>query len=343
MTPPPKGGSPPPKGGSPLSKGGSPLSKGGSPNAIEKLVAVVEVLATQSKVSRIARQTGLATSTVHRILQNLVQVGWAHEDEEHGYMLGSRLLAITARADDAASLAQIAMPHLRELRDATGDTVHLAMRRGDEMVYIAKLDGRKAYQMRSHVGLTIPMHCTAVGKAMLAATDADDVRATLARVGLPARTEHTITGADAMLAHLAAVRAQGYAIDEQENEANIRCVGAVIVGQRGLPVGAVSMSSLIYDLTDAKVPRCAQLVMDAARRISQALGMPLPHSRPSPQCRPPDPAPHARAPRTPDPRPPRPQTPAPRVRPPAAVPGGSPGPRRACAADRRGVVAPRTP
>jgi IclR family transcriptional regulator, acetate operon repressor len=249
-------------------------SKAGSPNAIEKLVAVVEELATESKISRIARKTGLATSTVHRILQSLIQAGWAHEDEDHGYMLGARLLAIAARADDSAFLAQIATPHLRELRDATGDTVHLAMRRGDEMVYIAKLDGRKAYQMRSHVGLTIPMHCTAVGKAMLAATDPDDVRATLTRAGLPARTEHTITQVDAMLAHLAMVRAQGYAMDEQENEANIRCVGAVITGQRGLPVAGVSMSSLTYDLTDAKVPRYAQLVMDAARRISQALGTP---------------------------------------------------------------------
>jgi IclR family transcriptional regulator, acetate operon repressor len=245
-----------------------------APNAIEKLIAVVEVLATESKVSRIARKTGLATSTVHRILQSLVQAGWAHEDQDHGYLLGARLLAITARADDATFLAQIATPHLRELRDATGDTVHLAMRRGDEMVYIAKLDGRKAYQMRSHVGLTIPMHCTAVGKAMLAATDTGDVRAALTRAGMPGRTEHTITDPDAMLSHLETVRAQGYAMDEQENEVNIRCIGAVVIGQRGLPVAGVSLSSLTYDLTNAKVPSHVRLVMAAARHISQALGMP---------------------------------------------------------------------
>jgi IclR family transcriptional regulator, acetate operon repressor len=244
-----------------------------SPNAIEKLVAVVEILATESKVTRIARTTGLATSTVHRILQSLVQLGWAHEDEDRGYMLGARLLAITARADDAGFLAQIAMPFLRELRDTTGDTVHLAMRRGDEMVYIAKLDGRKAYQMRSHVGMTIPVHCSAVGKAMLAAAGTDDVRALLDRAGLPARTGRTITSVDAMLTHLNTVRARGYAMDDQENEENIRCIGAVVNGQHGLPVAAVSVSSLIYDLTDPKVPRCALLVMDTARRISAALGI----------------------------------------------------------------------
>jgi IclR family acetate operon transcriptional repressor len=244
-----------------------------SPNAIEKLVAVVEVLATEGKVSRIARETGLATSTVHRILRSLVDVGWAGEDGDHGYLLGARLLAISTRADDPAFLAQVATPHLRELRDATGDTVHLAMRRGDEMVYIAKLDGRDAFQMRSQVGLTAPLHCTALGKAILAATETGDVRAALTRVGLPARTEHTITDVNAMLSHLDAVRAQGYAVDDRENEPDIRCIGAAVIGQHGLPVAGVSMSSATYDLADTKVPRYARLVTDAARQISQALGV----------------------------------------------------------------------
>ncbi len=243
-------------------------------SAIGKLVSVVEVLATENKVSRIARATGLATSTVHRILRGLVEVGWAQEDEEHGYLLGARLLAITARADDASFLVQKAAPFLRELRDATGDTVHLATRRGDEMLYVAKLDGRKAYQMRSHVGLTIPLHCTAVGKAMLAATPVDEVRATLARTGLPARTERTFTKPGALIQHLQAVRGLGYALDEQENEANIRCIAAVIFGPRGLPIASVSISSLIYDLNGPKVGRCAQLVVSAARGISRALGHP---------------------------------------------------------------------
>lgn len=243
-----------------------------SPDAIGKVVAVVEALATESKVSRIARTTGLATSTVHRILQSLVQAGWAHEDQEHGYMLGPRLLAITARADDATFLAKIATPYLRELRDTTGDTVHLAMRRGDEMVYVVKLDGRKAYHMRSRVGLTVPLHCTAVGKAILAAVPADDVRATVARTGLPARTEHTITSAHALLDHLEAARGQGYTLDEQENEDNIRCIGAVVTGRSGRPAASISISSVVYDLDGPKIIRYAQLAVLAARDISAALG-----------------------------------------------------------------------
>jgi IclR family transcriptional regulator, acetate operon repressor len=243
-------------------------------SAIGKLVAVVEVLATENKVSRIARATGLATSTVHRILQGLVQVGWAQQDEGDGYLLGARLLAITARADDASFLVQKAVPFLRELRDATGDTVHMATRAGDEMLYVAKLDGRKAYHMRSHVGLTVPLHCSAVGKALLAAIPVEDVTAAVARTGLPARTERTLTDLDGFLEHLQAVRAQGFSVDDQENETNIRCVGAVIIGPRGLPVASVSVSSLKYDLNGARVGHYAQLVVTAARQISHALGSP---------------------------------------------------------------------
>ena len=241
-------------------------------NAIGKLVAVVETLATESKVSRIARATGLATSTVHRILQSLVQVGWAHEDDEHGYMLGAALLALAAQADDATLLVRKAMPVLRELRDVTGETVHLAARRDDEMVYLAKLDGGKPYQMRSDVGLTVPLHCTAVGKAVLAASPVAEVRAVLARTGLPARTGHTITSVDALLENLAAVREHGYAVDDEENEATIRCVGAAVLGGRGVPLAGVSVSSHAFDLNGPRVARCAQLVTGAARQISKSLG-----------------------------------------------------------------------
>jgi IclR family transcriptional regulator, acetate operon repressor len=251
-------------------------------SAIGKLVAVVEVLATENKVSRIARATGLPTSTVHRILQGLVQAGWAQQDEYDGYLLGARLLAITARADDASFLAQKAVPFLRELRDATGDTVHLATRDGDEMLYVAKLDGRKAYHMRSHVGLTVPMHCSAVGKAILAAIPVDEVRETVTRTGLQARTDRTLSDLDALLADLQTVRTRGYSLDDQENETNIRCVGAVITGPRGLPVAGVSVSSLKYDLSGARVGQYAQLVITAARQISRALGSPLASSPPLP-------------------------------------------------------------
>lgn len=240
-------------------------------NAIEKVVAVVEALATESKVSQIARKTGLASSTVHRILQGLVEVGWSQETADRGYRLGTRLLTITARADTTSLLAETAMPFLRVLRDKSGYTVHLAVRQGDEAIYIAKIDGPKAYQMRSHVGLTVPLHCTAVGKAMLAAGPDDEVRAMAQRTGLPRRTENTFTDVDALCEQLSLVRARGYAVDEQENEGNIRCIAAKVSARHGLSAG-VSVSSLTFDLTNRQVARVAKLVVATAYGISEALG-----------------------------------------------------------------------
>ena len=243
-------------------------------NAIAKVVAVVEALASESKVSQIARTTGLATSTVHRILQGLVEVGWSQETDDRGYRLGTRLLTITARADTTSFLAEVAMPFLRELRDQSAYTVHLAVRQGDEAIYIAKLDGPKAYQMRSHVGLTVPLHCTSVGKAMLAGASEDEVRAMALRTGLPARTENTFTNVDSLCEELNVVRACGYAVDEQENEGNIRCIGAKITARHGLLAG-VSVSSLTFDLNNRQVGRVAKLVVATANKISSELGNPV--------------------------------------------------------------------
>lgn len=246
------------------------------PNAIGKVAAVLEAVSTESRLSKIAAAVELPVSTVHRILQELVEVGWVRVDEQHGYLLGARLLALGARAADGATLVRISSPILRDLRDSTGHTVHMAVRQGDEMVYLAKLDGRRAYQMRSHVGLTIPLHCTAVGKAVLARMPLDEVRALVGRTGLPRRTEHTIGRLDDLVRHLEIVRRQGYAVDEEENEAHVWCVAAAPLNPNGTAMAGLSVSSLTFDIDEARMQRHTKLVVAAAHQISSALGAPSP-------------------------------------------------------------------
>ncbi|MHB1801350.1 MAG: IclR family transcriptional regulator [Actinomycetes bacterium] len=241
-------------------------------SAIGKVAAIVGTLATDNRLSSIARTVGLPTSTVHRILQELVDVGWVRDDGEHGYLVGARLLAIISRANDDTTLLSVARPILRDLRDTTGHTVHLAMRQGDEAVYIEKLDGRRSYQMRSHVGLTIPLHCTAIGKALMAEMPADEVRAIVKRTGLARHTEHTITRLDQLLGHLDTIRRRGFAFDEEENELHIHCVGAAVVDRRGVPVAGVSVSSLSFDIDEPRMRRHSELVVAAAHQIAHALG-----------------------------------------------------------------------
>ncbi|QQS01551.1 MAG: IclR family transcriptional regulator [Austwickia sp.] len=221
----------------------------------------------QRHLSDIARVTALPVSTTHRILQELVALGWAREAGGR-YSLGARVLALSSRSTGGAELARLARPALRDLAAQTGRTVHFAMTDGDQLVYLDKIEGRGSYAMKSRVGMAIPMHCTSIGKAVLAAMSDTDVRALAARTGLPAATPRTFTDTGELLRHLQKVRARRYAVDDEENEPHTRCVGAAVLDHRGEPVAGVSVSSLAFDLSGADAADIAPLVVACADRIS---------------------------------------------------------------------------
>src|SRR6266508_4045949 len=221
-----------------------------SSTAIAKVATVVEALASERRIAEIGRVTGLPASTVHRILQELIALGWAREDGEHGYLLGARLLSLAGQAANRNTLSRLAHPILKELGARTGHTLHFALLSGDEAVYIDKIEGRGSYHMRSRIGLAIPLHCTAIGKAILAAMSEDELRTTLDRTGTPRRTDRTITNRDHLLEHLGGVRRDGFAVDDEENESHTKCIGTAVIDYRGVPLGGVSMSALAFDLAN---------------------------------------------------------------------------------------------
>ncbi len=244
--------------------GDAPLS------AAEKTLSVLEALADHSRIADIADASGLPKPTVHRILQTLVQRGFARADGRGGYLGGPRILSLAGRFLQRLDLAEHVRPTLRDLQERTGWTVHLALLSGDEAVYVAKLEGVRPYHLASRVGMSLRLHCTSIGKAILAAMPDDEVRALVRRTGLPARTERTVTDVRALLAELAVVRERGYAEDHEENEAGVRAVGAAVVNHTGEVVGGVSAASLV-DFAEA--PRdLPRLVVRAAAEVSRALG-----------------------------------------------------------------------
>ncbi|MGH3734125.1 MAG: IclR family transcriptional regulator [Micromonosporaceae bacterium] len=240
--------------------------------AIGKLVAVLEALDGHRRLSAIARATDLPTSTVHRILQELVTLGWVREGEDRGYLLGPGLLRLAGRGADDSDIARLARPVLRALADRTGYTVHFGLRHDDEAVYVDKLEGRGGYGMRSRIGDAMPLHCTAIGKAILAALPDDEVRLIAERGGLPRRTPKTLTTVGQLLTDLVAVRSRGWSVDDEENHPRIRCVGAVVTDHRRLPVGAISVSGLVFDMEREHIARLAPLLVRTAHQVSAALG-----------------------------------------------------------------------
>lgn len=240
----------------------------------EKTVAVLAALGDHDRITDIVAATGLPKSTVHRILQTLVATGFARVTDAGRYVGGPAILRLAGRLLTRVDLAHSAQAPLGVLRQRTGSTVHLALLNGDEAVYVAKLEGHKPYQMASRVGMAVPLHCTSIGKSILAQLPEQEVRALVGRTGLPARTDRTLVDADALLAHLGTVRASGYAVDDEENERGVRCAGAAVFDHTGSVVGGLSVSNLVVDDTAPPLAELGSAVVAAAGEVSATLGAP---------------------------------------------------------------------
>jgi IclR family acetate operon transcriptional repressor len=241
--------------------------------SIDKALTVLEALAQHSRVTDIAGATGLPKSTVHRILQSLVEWGFARADGTSGYLPGPRILTLAGKMMGRFDPAQQADGALHGLRDRTGFAVHFAVRDGDEAVYVQKIDGRRPYQMASRVGMSLELHSSSIGKAILSQLSDEEVAGITGRTGMRPRTPRTITDRRTLLRHLGDVRRRGYAIDDEENEAGIRCMGAPVFDHTGTVLGGVSVSGLTFEI-DADDGVLAGEVTTAAREVSLALGAP---------------------------------------------------------------------
>lgn len=152
--------------------------------------------------------------------------------------------------------------------------MHLGLLKQDAIRYVAKLDGLGTYRMVSRVGGMIPLHCTAIGKSVLAAMPDHEVKEIIGRTGLRRVGPATHTTIGALLEDLRSIRARGWALDNAENEPHLRCVGAPVRDEHGRAIGGVSVSALEFELTAPRIREVSEQVVDAAARISANLGYP---------------------------------------------------------------------
>lgn len=193
---------------------------------------------------------GVHKTTALRLLRTLESERFVRRDERHRFTLGSRLFALGTTSLQQHAIRDVALPHLEALgRSSGGQAVHLAVLEGDHAVYIAKVESTNPVRMYSQVGLTAPLHATAVGKVLAGALPASRLGALLDRLHFQAFTDRTIIDPDAYRAALAEVRAAGWAEDAAEHESFINCIGAPIRDADGEVIAAVSLSvpDLILD------------------------------------------------------------------------------------------------
>src|SRR3954469_15504036 len=238
----------------------------GSVRSVDGALDVLETLAQAGAplgVGELAERTDLPQGTAHRLLQSLQQRGYVRRDASRKYSVGTAAVRLADAAQRA--LARSARPYLAELVAISGETANLAVLEGDDVVYVAQVSSPHTLRIFAEVGRHVPPHSTAVGKALLASLPRERALGILRRTGLAARTAATITGLDAFEAELDRVAAQGWAADEEEQEAGVRCV-AVPVGGPGPHAAALSLSGPVERFAGG---RTAGLV-EAMQRVAAA-------------------------------------------------------------------------
>jgi len=238
-------------------------------SVLDRVTAVFEAFTDDDEglgVSELARRAHLPKSTVSRIAADLVEQRLLDRQGDKLF-LGVRLFELGQNAEQPRRLRQVALPVMTDLRDATGQTVHLAVLEGTDVVFIAILRGESTTRPMARVGSRLPAHATALGKAILAFSPPETVER-IAFGALARRTSKTVTDPIALVDELSTIRRSGMAIDREECAPDYSCTACPILGFGGAPIAAISVSGPIGAVVPARTtPALRAAAMTLSRRI----------------------------------------------------------------------------
>lgn len=245
--------------------------------SLVKALNILQVLAEDESpaptLTQLSRRLHLHVSTVHRLLVNLVRQGFVEEaPAPGGYQLSYRVLRMGLRVLDRLDFRRVAHPLLRELNAQTQETVHLAILQEGRAISIDKFDSPQPVGLDARLGGVRPLHCTGVGKTLLAYQSEEELNQVVRSPGLVRFTAHTITGLAQLRRELEHIREQGYAVDHEEAVEGLRCVAGPVFDHTGSIVAAFSVAGPATRLTAARIPEVARLVRETSREISYRLG-----------------------------------------------------------------------
>lgn len=215
----------------------------------------------------LAAELDVHKTTALRLVQTLVATGYAESLEARGgYRLGPAMRRDRDLEAGTERLKRLAHPFLEELVVLTGECAHTAVADAGRVLVIDDVETDQPLRVVPSPGRPVPFHCTSAGKVLLAFGMAE------VPAVLPARTPRTITTHADLEAHLATVRHQGFALDDEENDIHTRCISAPVFGTGGTPIGCIGIDAPSVRLTLDRIPATAASIVDAARRLSLALG-----------------------------------------------------------------------
>jgi DNA-binding IclR family transcriptional regulator len=244
-------------------------------STVAKAIGILDILASKAEVgvslAELSVLIGMPKSSTHRYLVTLQELGLAERRNGDRFALGVKVIELAGSFLAKSDLRNETQVVLKDLAESTGETIHLAVPFGTEVVYIDKVESKHALGMFSHIGARLPMHCTALGKAILAFSKGEQLQLVLSQP-LIRRTPNSITSPDALKAELDLIHSRGFAIDNEENELGIRCVGAPIFDYTATPIAAISVSAPRDRMDPARCEKLGPLVYEAAQLVSRHKG-----------------------------------------------------------------------
>jgi DNA-binding IclR family transcriptional regulator len=243
--------------------------------SVRRAVRILEAFREGSShtVTGLARELALPKSSVYELVSTLASEGLlVKEDSTNRYRLGLRLVELARAADDDLEVHQVAHPLIEKLRDELNETVQLTVLDGEEILYVDGCESARQLRTFFQFGDRAPLHCTALGKAILANLPSEQRERYLRRRALKAFTPGTLTDPAALRRELDRTAARGYSVDDMEHEEDVRCVGAPIRDRDGRTFASISVSGPAHRLKPGRDREIAGRVMAAAEEISRALG-----------------------------------------------------------------------
>lgn len=266
-----------PKGGIAIQESDHKKRDAAHVQSVGRAIKLLETLAEYARdisLTELAKAVGWPPSTVHGLLSTLRDHHYVEQAPVSGhYRLGIRLFELGNIVARGWDIRELAAPHMQRLNSELGEMVQLATVDRDEVLYIDRLDSNRLMRIVSDIGARLPMHCTGLGKAMLAYLNESEVRKIAKKSGLPAMTPKTITALPDLLKELEKVRENGYAIDDCEIMEGLRCVAAPILNRNNKADYAISVSGFSVNMQGERLEKVIQKVTAAAKQISEDIGV----------------------------------------------------------------------
>lgn len=244
--------------------------------SVARALELVEILASENRemsLTELSQLAGRPKSTVHGLLATLVAYHYVEQSARSGqYKLGIRLFELGNIVARSWNIREIALPVMHSLNEQLGEMVQLAIEDKGEVLYLEKVDSTHIMRIVSEIGARLPMHCSGLGKVLLAEKSRSELRWILHKRGMRRMTSRTITSVEALEKELVEVKQQGYAVDDREIMESLRCVAAPVRNRDGDVVYAISVSGLVTSMQGEHLQKAIVLTQKAAQDISFAMG-----------------------------------------------------------------------